>query len=61
MGSPSFLLLRHQTQPDHQRFLVPLDPALLLVPPRALGREPHVKGPEHAREDEAHLEVCETV
>ena len=51
----------NQSQLHHQGFLVPLDPARLVVPVLAGGGELHVEAPEHACEDEAHFEVCETV
>lgn len=50
-----------ELQLHHQRFLIPLDPARLVIPVIALGRKLHVETPQHAGEDEAHFEVCETV
>ena len=50
-----------RAQLDQKRFLVPLDPAVLLVPVFALGVELQVEAPQHACEDEAHFEVRETV
>lgn len=53
--------LPDEAQLHHQRLLVPLDPARLVVPVLAVGRELHVEAPHHACEDEAHFKVCETI
>ena len=55
------LLRLSELQLHHQRFLVPLNPAFLVIPVAAFRRELHVEAPQHASEDQAHFEVCKTV
>ena len=49
-----------RAQLDHQRLFIPLNPARLVVPVFACGRELHVKGPQHTRNNEAHFKVRKT-
>lgn len=58
-GTLQLLRLPDKAQLHHQRLLVPLDPARLVVPVFAFGGELHVEAPHHAGEDEAHFEVRE--
>lgn len=53
--------LSEKAQIHHQRSLIPLNPARLIVPVFASGRDLHVKASQHARKNEAHFKVCKTV